>query len=536
MPAEDVVYTYHRRSKHHLQRYAPGPPRLDWSTQPDPFRRYADAPSLALPLLEQAAAPRFDALYRSGTVPSRAPELKTVSALFQLAFGLSAWKQYGEARWALRCNPSSGNLHPTEAYLLSQGLGDLEDGIYHYLSLDHRLERRARLGATVASKLLLVGLSSIHWREAWKYGERAWRYCQLDLGHAIGALRYAAAVLGWRLHWLTEWGDADIASLLGLDREDDFGPAEREQPDALFALLPADHGPIPHIEALLKVATEARWQGRANRLSASHRWEWPVIETVAAATTRPRGAGANPQTTDAHPPLRNSACSLSAVSVIRQRRSAQAYDGRSLLARADFLRLLDATLPRPGQTPWDALPCTPRVHLVLFVHRVESFPPGLYLLLRRAEAEALLKERLARPWAWEAAAEDLPLFRLDDGDTQPLARTLACHQDIAADGAFSVSLLAEFAQPLAHAPWRYRELFWEAGLIGQILYLEAEAAGMRGTGIGCFFDDAVHRLLGIDDESLQSLYHFTVGAAVPDTRLQTLPPYAHLDDRARFSL
>jgi len=27
------------------------------------------------------------------------------------------------------------------------------------------------------------------------------------------------------------------------------------------------------------------------------------------------------------------------------------------------------------------------------------------------------------------------------------------------------------------------KLFWEAGLLGQVLYLEAEAAGVRGTGI-----------------------------------------------------
>jgi hypothetical protein len=63
---------------------------------------------------------------------------------------------------------------------------------------------------------------------------------------------------------------------------------------------------------------------------------------------------------------------------------------------------------------------------------------------------------------------------------------------------------------------------------GQVLYLEAEAAQVRGTGIGCFFDDGVHEVLGIKNHGLQSLYHFTIGAALTDTRLQTLPPYAHL--------
>jgi len=72
-----------------------------------------------------------------------------------------------------------------------------------------------------------------------------------------------------------------------------------------------------------------------------------------------------------------------------------------------------------------------------------------------------------------------------------------------------------------------RELFWGNRLLGKSLYLEAEAAGVRATGIGCFFDDAVHRLLGLDGLAWQSLYHFTVGGPVEDRRVQTWPPYAH---------
>lgn len=74
----------------------------------------------------------------------------------------------------------------------------------------------------------------------------------------------------------------------------------------------------------------------------------------------------------------------------------------------------------------------------------------------------------------------------------------------------------------------YRELFWEAGMIGQALYLAAEAAGIRGTGIGCYFDDVLHHALGLTDHDWQSLYHFTMGAPVEDLRLRTAPPYAHL--------
>ena len=65
------------------------------------------------------------------------------------------------------------------------------------------------------------------------------------------------------------------------------------------------------------------------------------------------------------------------------------------------------------------------------------------------------------------------------------------------------------------------------GLIGQVLYLQAEAEGFRGTGIGCFFDDAVHELLGIQGGQWQALYHFTVGVPVTDARIGVEPPYAH---------
>jgi hypothetical protein len=70
----------------------------------------------------------------------------------------------------------------------------------------------------------------------------------------------------------------------------------------------------------------------------------------------------------------------------------------------------------------------------------------------------------------------------------------------------------------------YKNLFWETGVVGQVLYLEAEEAGIRATGIGCYFDELVHELFGLS-RGWQSLYHFTVGGPVEDPRLTTLPAY-----------
>lgn len=121
---------------------------------------------------------------------------------------------------------------------------------------------------------------------------------------------------------------------------------------------------------------------------------------------------------------------------------------------------------------------------------------------------------------------------MDSGaDARRLATQLSCHQSIAGDGAFSLATFAEYQEALsAHGAWFYRRLSWEAGMVGQVLYLEAEAAGVRATGIGCFFDDPVHRVFGVQDLRFQSLYHFAVGAPVEDLRLTTLAPYGTRTD------
>src|SRR5438105_6983118 len=191
----EAVLRYHERTKHHFHRYARSVGALDWANQPDPFRRFKGAPFVLLPILgadEAPLSPRYEDLHRRGAVASVPLTLRSLSRFFEYALALSAWKQAGGTRWALRSNPSSGNLHPTEGYLLIGAVPGLASvpGLYHYAPKEHGLERRADCPDELFSELLhafppqafLVGLSSIHWREAWKYGERAFRYCQHDAG------------------------------------------------------------------------------------------------------------------------------------------------------------------------------------------------------------------------------------------------------------------------------------------------------------------------------------------------------------------
>jgi SagB-type dehydrogenase family enzyme len=528
-----MPWDYHRRTGHHLDRYAAGPATLDWDAQPDPFRRYAGCTEIPLALSAADHTVSFGDLHRPGAIAPAPLDRTGIGRLLELSLGLSAWKQYGPDRWALRCNPSSGNLHPTEGYLVSRGLPDLSDGVYHYRPDQHLLEQRAAVasGPSAGGPVALLGLTSIHWREAWKYGERAYRYCQLDVGHALAALSYAAALLGWRLRPLTHWPDTAVAGLLGVDRP--TNGAEAECPDLLLAVDTAPAADPAEPDAWLGWASDAEWQGRPNVLDRRPLYQWPVIEAVSRAVAKPATPVFSPVMHDASAVRPAAGDERPAMAVIRERRSAQAYDPAGTMPLAVLESLLDRLIPRAGAPPWSALPEPPRVHPVLFVHRVESMTPGLYVLPRHTDARALLLGALDQGFAWEACPEvalagGLALYRLFTGDVRRVAGLISCHQAIAAQGTVAFALLAEWPPEMEAEPWRYRWRHWEAGALGQALYLTAEACGLRGTGIGCYFDEALHELLGVRDGRLQSLYHFTVGHPRHDTRIQSLPPYAHL--------
>ena len=262
--------------------------------------------------------------------------------------------------------------------------------------------------------------------------------------------------------------------------------------------------------------------GKASQLSEDH-VQWTFIDEIAAATRDPgRIAVASVSSAQPARPARPAY----PAALLLQRRSAVALDGHSSISRTGFFAMLSRTMPGDG-APFDAIWWQPRIHFALFVHRVDDLDPGLYLLARDRSAVLRLRDACGRGFLWEPAGDTLPLFVLARGDCRALARRVSCDQDIAADGFFSLGMLADFDASLqAFGSSFYRHLFWESGVVGQVLYLEAEAAGARGTGIGCFYDDPVHEVLGLTGHTFQSLYHFTIGMPIEDTRLTTAPGYA----------
>ena len=173
--------------------------------------------------------PEIPALEVLQGVSGATPAADGPTFLSQLLFysaAISASKRVPSTgyRYALRVNPSSGNLHPTEFHFLTRGLKEWPDGLYHYRPSSHMAEQRAlgdlEMKLAGSSAPIVFVLTSIAWREAWKYRDRAYRYCLHDMGHAWQALALAARAIGCDSFAVGHFPDDEVAQLCRLHEDE----------------------------------------------------------------------------------------------------------------------------------------------------------------------------------------------------------------------------------------------------------------------------------------------------------------------------
>ncbi|OLP87839.1 hypothetical protein AK812_SmicGene30893 [Symbiodinium microadriaticum] len=211
-----------------------------------------------------------------------------------------------------------------------------------------------------------------------------------------------------------------------------------------------------------------------------------------------------------------------------------------------------AWLPLKGR---DGMGPELQVNVLLMLHRVESFLPGLYVLTRaRGSEEELFAFVKATPERVQRSESGSPLDLPEGCALWALARPVdvrhatqisACGQEVAGTGSFAAAFFGAFTG--WRHPRRYLELLWHAGALGHVFYLAAEAAGFGATGMGCFMDDMALGLLrdpwsmeakgdsssqsfSAEESQLQVLYYVTVGKASSDPRLLSFDPYQHLQE------
>lgn len=312
----------------------------------------------------------------------------------------------------------------------------------------------------IPSDSLIAVFSSIFWREAWKYGERALRYCNHDVGHAIAALAISAAALGWDAKLLDSLSHSELEALLGVTKmypplpeplptkpiRGNLPWVEAQHPDCALVLFPANTDftvDYPALREFVKGLSDLDWAGKPNSLSKDHVC-WDVIYHTAEAIKKP----GDDNLFSVNPFHKSGLISeklykdFTVYEVVRKRRSAVDMDRIHLMERETFYQILLHCLPsgevdlgekqgRNFAMPFRVLDWDAEVHLALFVHRVKGLEKGIYFLVRNEDHFDSLKKAMRSEFEWvrpDKCPAGLPLYRLAKGDCQDLAKQLSCIQ------------------------------------------------------------------------------------------------------------
>ncbi|MGI5271148.1 SagB/ThcOx family dehydrogenase [Nonomuraea sp. CA-218870] len=213
-----------------------------------PGKRYGGAQVIALPRPEPLDMPLHQAIAARRSVrrfsarPLTVPDL---AALLMLSAGLPDGAGDAE-RTTLRAAPSAGGLHPTEIYVIARAVDGLEPGVYHYRANDHVLEA-LDLDATAPGRLAEASsypeilktaaatlvLTAVFGRTTLKYGERAYRFVVLEIGHVAQNVLLVASALGCGAVPIGGFVDDEVHAILDVDGVD----------EASLYLLPVGHLP-----------------------------------------------------------------------------------------------------------------------------------------------------------------------------------------------------------------------------------------------------------------------------------------------------
>jgi SagB-type dehydrogenase family enzyme len=465
---------------------------LDWASQPSLFKHYRDLPTTDLPGELTPSGTTFREVFNRKVGTSvRAMDLFRLGRILHLAYGITARSGRGRDVHFFRAAPSAGALYPCEIYVSVQGVDGVRDGLHHFDLARNRLcelRRGAFFGETDGWTAVFF-ITAIFYRSAWKYRDRAYRYCLLDTGHLTENVVLAAVAEGTAPRVFDRFDDERVNRFLGID-------PDREA--CLAAVAVGSPGVLndrripevfPDFRAALDGTALDPVQPEASAMSPSDRIPPAILQVhreTASWRDEPPGPGETPPGDAAgrksvripepspgeeDPPF---------AQVVWRRRSHRNFTDRGLSTEAFSVlahSLAHGTDGFSGVSAW------------FLGAGVESLEAGVYL--------------------WDEATSRAVLWKPGDHRT---ALASACldqqwTRNAAAIWAFAADL--EGSEKV-FGPRAYRRAMIQAGRLGQRLYLAATALDLGACGIGAFYDDEARSVLGLP-ESRDVLYVVATG-------------------------
>jgi len=498
---------YHEETKHSELSVRMSARRLDWENKPAPFKVYRHASMIPLP--RDFPKPGGAAIQTIKGVAERPPrgrvDLGLLAEILFFSAGLTRKVRMGEAPYYMRAAPATGALYPVELYLVCGEIPSLPPGVYHFNPLDFSLVRlrngdyRSELDSAGCQECLsspfTVILTSLAWRNAWKYEARSYRHWFWDSGVIAANLLAVCSSEGLPTKLFVGFVDPEVDALLGLE-------SRKEATVAVAAVGVESVAPPGQIgERIPKVAFEYE---PPSRREVQYPTVWKTNEASAItkptevkawrASFRPESGERGPETRASqalNPTGENDSSTPTLADVILRRGSTRRFARGSV----SFEQISTVITASTGTIPLDFLPTDATlIDFYLVANDVQGLRSGSYFFDRRKASLAQLKE----------------------GQFRSVTAYLCLDQPLFGDASAVFYLMADLEHITGSLGNRgYRAAQFEAGVRAGKAYLSSYAVGMGASG-STFYDDAVTEFFSPHAKGKSTM--MAVGVGVPAYR------------------
>ena len=441
--------------------------RINWYDQPLPFKIYREASVYHLPQDLVLPDIPLDQALDARTFDPKTDMATLLASVCYLTAGLTRVRHQADGVvHHFRAAPSAGALYPTELYVALQGVNGMNDGLYHYSPLEHTLTplRQGQVFSALAGSdpIIRFYLTTIFHRSAWKYGERAYRYCLLDAGHMTENLLLAARAYGLPASVDYNFDDEFINDFLCINTDMEGCVAQVHGLGCGPGTNVYDTVP-PVSDKLGDYSRSARNEATPSEVLAIHRL------CAAKASANPLPLIPPPDPTATRLPEPELSASVSAT--MEKRKSSRNFVTREIDHRF-FTDILGWLCRGESDNPLGGV-----VQLGFLTNKHSGLAPGFHHLDPRTRSMTL-----ARP-----------------GNFMPQCAQVCLDQEWLENAAMLFTMTADLDRlETQTGPRSYRHAHLEAGRLGQRAYLAATANNLGACGIGAFFDKEAAQLLQME--------------------------------------
>jgi SagB-type dehydrogenase family enzyme len=494
---KQIAGSYHEKTRY--DRSKMGGHFLDWQNQPELFKHYEGRETIAMP--REMPLPHEDLFTLYEAPHENRPthevfDLAMLSGILLLTYTLTSQARHADGPFYYRSAASAGALYPTEIYVVSNGITDLDSGLYHFSILEHSLVKlrdghfsdavnRFVEDSVSDGTPLTFFLTAIFSRSAWKYGNRSYRYHLLDTGHVLENLALSLKALGLTAESTFDFDDHSVNHLLGLEEDCEAALAVCRVKGTLGSRKASEARPLEGLpETVKKAGRVSLREVDVTEVLAIHTSGYDIIWEKTGLNVC-NDLGIIPKSRVPVPPVSMPDRGLLYPEAVFRRRSGRNFVAETLpISHLHALLNVLTAIDHGGTDQYVRSICTG-----FLTAGVESVADGFYLMDENKEALGLVA-----PGTFTGVMSHICL----DQDWMGSASLHFVFMS-------NMALLEE-----AYGPRGYRYAMLTAGLMGERLYLGASALGLGCCGIGAFYDGEASRLLGLN-ESSRVLYVVSLG-------------------------